>query len=110
MDVKFHEHQMYFPATETTNQGEESFNIQSFSHQTENISHSLPEPETPEKEPAEPEHMDAVIEPTTLELQPCDQPNIAEARSTTTWSCLQDVSYRLKEVNKFVNCENHCMD
>jgi hypothetical protein len=79
MDVKFHEHQMYFPATETTNQGEESFNIQSLSHQTENISHSLPEPETPEQEPVEPEHMDAVIEPTTLELQPCDQPNIAEA-------------------------------
>jgi hypothetical protein len=48
MDVKFHEHQMYFPATETTHQGEESFNIQSISHQTENISHSLPEPETPE--------------------------------------------------------------
>ena len=79
MDVKFHEHQMYFPATETTNQGEESVNIQSFSHQIENISPSLPEPETPEQEPVKSEHMDAVTEPTTLELQPGDQPNIVEA-------------------------------
>ena len=68
MDVKFLEHQMYFPTTKTTNKREESFNIQSLSHQTENISHTLPEPETPEQELAEPEHMDAVTKPTTLEL------------------------------------------
>ena len=85
MDVQFHEHQMYFPATATTNQGEESLNLQSFSNQIENISHTLTELEPPEQEPAEPEHIDAATEPTTLELQPptvlelqpCDHPNIA---------------------------------
>jgi len=86
IDVQFHKHQMYFPATATTNQGEESLNLESFGHQIENISHTLIEPEPSKQEPAEPEHIDAATEPTTLELQPptvlelqpCDHPNIAK--------------------------------
>ena len=78
MDVKFHEHQMYFPATETRNTteviGEESCNIQPLNHQTENTSHILLDPQTPELE-----HRDTVPEPPTFELQPCDQPNTTEA-------------------------------
>jgi hypothetical protein len=92
MDVNFHEHQMYFLATEIINHGEESFNIQSLSHQTENISHTLPEPETSEQEPAELEHIDAVTEPTTFELQLCDQPNIAEAIVSQQQSSPPDAS------------------
>jgi len=86
MDVQFHEHQMYFPATTTTNQGEGSLDLQSLNHQTKNICHTLIELEPLEQEPAEPEHMDATTEPTTLELrlpttlelQSCDHPNIVE--------------------------------
>ena len=79
MDVQFHEHQMYFPATTTTNQEGESSDLKSFTYQSENISHTLTELEPPEPELVGPEHTDTTTEPTIIELPLCDHPNIVES-------------------------------